>query len=272
MNPQQVAQLVKSEINKAISGLANRSVYRAEVVAVAGSRVNVIMEHASGVHPNILCMSGYQPMVGDQVLILNIGLSGSNFICIGRTNSVGTSGNPIGEIQMTLKSAADSGFILMTGGTFNKADYPRLWEVINANPAYGTVDPGTFTLKDMRQRMPMGKTPTGTGSILGELGGELDHRHGAGLEGASGTETYGFGKGDMRAAIGAQAADANRIGYRATGAGMPNGGNRPAGTYSGTWANASAGRTDWNHFTPVYGYTNANNQAYIAVNFQVRAR
>lgn len=175
MNPQQVAQLVKSEINKAISGLANRSVYRAEVVAVAGSRVNVIMEHAAGVHPNILCMSGYQPVVGDQVLILNIGLSGSNFIVIGRTNPEGVSGAPIGEIQMTLKNGADPGFILMTGGTFTKAAYPKLWDVVNANPGYGTTDSGTFTLKDMRQRMPFGKTASGSFSMIGDVGGATEH-------------------------------------------------------------------------------------------------
>ena len=175
MNPQQIAALVKTEINKAVGNLANRSVYRAQVVAVAGSRVNVIMEHAAGVHPNILCMSGYQPVVGDQVLILNIGLSGSNFIVIGRTNSVGTSGNPVGEIQMTLKVSPDPGFLLMNGGTYNREDYPLMWETVAANGQYGTTALNTFTLTDMSKRVPVGKGASGTLSTLGEVGGAETH-------------------------------------------------------------------------------------------------
>jgi hypothetical protein len=134
---------------------------------------------------------------------------------------------------------------------------------IAANP--GTLFGGTWVAWGSG-RMPIGVDSSNTKiDTPGETGGSFDHRHGAGLIGASGTENYGTGTGDMRAAIGAQASDANRIGYVAAGVDMPNGGNRPSGTYSGTWNNASSGRTDWNHFTPVYGYTNANNPPYIAV-------
>lgn len=272
MNPQQIAALVKSEINKAVSNLATRSIYRAEVVAVAGNRCNVIMEHATGVHPNLLCMSGYQPMVGDQVLILNIGLSGSNFVVIGRTNVEGVSGAPIGELQMTLKNGADPGFILMTGGTFTKADYPKLWDVVASNPAYGTYDSGTFTLADMRQRMPLGKSSSGTGSTLGETGGHIDHRHGSRSDSATGSVSLGFGSSDMRAAIGATDSNPSRLGYITLSSSMPDGGSRPGYGYSVQGSSSSGSGSEWNHFTGVYGYTNQNNPPYIAVNYQVRAR
>lgn len=178
----------------------------------------------------------------------------------------------VGDIITTLNTAPQSGRLFMAGGTYNKVDYPLLYDHIVNNAAYGTTTSTTFTLKDMRQRFPIGLSASGTGSTLGGTGGNIDHRHGMGLNGAAGgTETYGFGNGDTRAAVGASASDASRIGYTGVSADMPNGGSRPAQTYSGTWANSSSGRTDWNHFTPVFGFTNANNPPYIAVNFEVIA-
>ena len=256
MNPQQVAQLVKSEINKAISGLANRSVYRAEVVAVAGSRVNVIMEHASGVHPNILCMSGYQPMVGDQVLILNIGLSGSNFICIGRTNSVGTSGNPIGEIQMTLKASPDFGFLLMAGGTYNRVDYPLMWETVAANGQYGTTAQHTFTLTDMSKRIPVAKGASGDLSTLGEIGGTETHTHVLGNNAA--------------AQIGSKLGEADTLSFRDRDVGVMNGSIYTL--RAANIGNASSGQRS--HNTALTGSTDSSTHMprYKILNFQVRAR
>lgn len=134
--------------------------------------------------------------------------------------------------------------------------------ITSTNP--GSTFGGTWTAWGTG-RMPIG-VDSGNTSIdaAEETGGTFDHRHGAGLEGASGTETYGSGTGDMRAAVGASSSDASRISYKAVSASMPNGGTRPNTTY-GIGGTGYGPTSSWNHFTPVYGYTNANNPPYIAV-------
>ena len=247
MNPQQVAAIVKAEINKAKAQVANGTFYRGIVAAISvdGRKVNVYVEGSENVHPNILCMSGYQPNIGDQVIILNIGLTGSNFLCIGRTNIEGTSGNPIGEIQMTLKATADPGFLLMNGGTYNKSDYPAMHAMVTANLAYGTVTSTTFTLTNMADRVPVGKNTAGTFASLGATGG---------------AETHTLTLGQM---------PAHTHAYYTNTAG-------PNGWVSGYGAVRSGGLgySAWSERTDSQGNSQAHNnlQPYKVVNFQVRAR
>ena len=205
---------------------------------------------------------------GTSAKSIGTGWIGSNAVYVEQTAAVG-------DIIMTLNASPQTGRLFMAGGTYTKANYPLLYDHVVNNPGYGTytttAGSESFTLKDMRQRFPIGVASSGTGSSLGGTGGQIDHRHGAGDSLNGSATNSGFGGGDMRAAIGASASDANRIGYTAHGAIMPDGGTRPNQTYSGTWANASSGRGDWNHFTPVFGYTTQNNPPFIAVNFEVIA-
>ena len=78
----------------------------------------------------------------------------------------------IGDIVMTLNAAPASGRLFMNGGTHNKADYPLLYDHVSRNSAYGVVTTTTFTLADMRTRMPVG---SGASYILGSTGGEEKH-------------------------------------------------------------------------------------------------
>lgn len=78
----------------------------------------------------------------------------------------------VGDIVMTLNSAPGLGRLFMDGGTYNKSDYPLLYEHFKNNSTYGVVTSTTFTLADMRTRMPVG---VGGGYILGSIGGEEEH-------------------------------------------------------------------------------------------------
>lgn len=77
----------------------------------------------------------------------------------------------VGDIIQTLNSTAQSGRIFMDGGTYNKADYPLLYDHVVNNAGYGTTTSTTFTLRDMRGRVPVGKAASGTFNTLAATGG-----------------------------------------------------------------------------------------------------
>lgn len=77
----------------------------------------------------------------------------------------------IGDIITTMNATPRLGRLFMAGGTFNKADYPLMWQHVVDNPAYGTTTTTTFTLKDMSGRVQAGKSTSGTFSTLGAVMG-----------------------------------------------------------------------------------------------------
>lgn len=92
------------------------------------------------------------------------------------TNGVYAEATPcVGDIVMSLRATAPLGRLFMDGRTYNKADYPLLYQHVVDNPAYGTtggsVGSETFTLADMRERMPFGKSPNSPFTTLGVTGG-----------------------------------------------------------------------------------------------------
>jgi microcystin-dependent protein len=68
---------------------------------------------------------------------------------------------PVGTVSMFAGAAAPTGWLLCQGQTVNYADYPLLAAVFG-------VSGGTFTLPDLRQRVPVG---SGTGYTLRGSGG-----------------------------------------------------------------------------------------------------
>lgn len=107
-----------------------------------------------------------------------------------------------GDMKMTLASSAPTDWLLMNGGTIGDASssgtaranadtvdlFTFLWNnLANAQAAVsggrGASAAADFaahkriTLPDMRQRFPIGKAASGTGSILGDVGGDIDHVH-----------------------------------------------------------------------------------------------
>lgn len=83
---------------------------------------------------------------------------------------------PIGSIIPYAGAAAPTGWLLCDGTAVSRATYASLYAVITTT--YGVGDGATtFNLPDLRQRFPLGKAASGTGSTLGSTGGAIDHTH-----------------------------------------------------------------------------------------------
>lgn len=87
----------------------------------------------------------------------------------------------VGDIFMSMRATPADGRVFMDGGTYNKADWPLLYKLVQDNTAYGTTGGGagteTFTLADFRERMPFGKSQNSPFTTLGAAGGSNTHTH-----------------------------------------------------------------------------------------------
>lgn len=73
-------------------------------------------------------------------------------------------------------AAAPSGYLLCDGSAVSRTTYAGLFAILSTT--YGAGDGSTtFNVPDLRQRFPMGKAVSGTGSTLGGTGGAIDHTH-----------------------------------------------------------------------------------------------
>lgn len=83
---------------------------------------------------------------------------------------------PSGVILAYGGSSAPSGYLLCDGSAVSRAGQAALFAAIGTT--YGAGDGSTtFNLPDLRQRFPLGKAASGTGSTLGASGGAIDHVH-----------------------------------------------------------------------------------------------
>lgn len=83
---------------------------------------------------------------------------------------------PAGSISMYGAATAPAGWLLCDGSAVSRTTYARLFAKISTT--FGVGDGATtFNLPDMRQRFPIGKAASGTGSTLGGTGGNIDHTH-----------------------------------------------------------------------------------------------
>ncbi len=93
----------------------------------------------------------------------------------------------VGDIFMSLRATPSVGRLFMDGGTYNKSDYPLMYKLVQDNAAYGTTGGSsgseTFTLADMRERMPFGKSSNSPFTTLGDIGGSRTHTHQVPLQG-----------------------------------------------------------------------------------------
>ena len=86
-------------------------------------------------------------------------------------------GSPVGSIFMWGgNSNIPTGHLLCDGASLLRTGtYADLFAAIGTN--FGAVDGTHFSLPDFRQRFPLGKAVSGTGSVLGATGGTIDHVH-----------------------------------------------------------------------------------------------
>jgi microcystin-dependent protein len=83
---------------------------------------------------------------------------------------------PPGLIKMYGGSSAPRGHLMCDGTAYSRTTYADLFAIIGTS--YGAGDGSTtFNVPDYRQRFPLGKAASGTGSTLGGTGGTIDHGH-----------------------------------------------------------------------------------------------
>lgn len=87
---------------------------------------------------------------------------------------------PSGVIMAFGGDTAPSGYLMCNGAAVSRTTYAALFAVIREK--YGVGDRSTtFNLPDLRQKFPLGKADSGTGSTLGEAGGLIDTTQGHAL-------------------------------------------------------------------------------------------
>ncbi len=83
---------------------------------------------------------------------------------------------PVGSIAMFGGASAPNGWLLCQGQSVLRADYPRLFAILGTT--FGSADGTHFTLPDLQDKFPMGKSGT---KALGSTGGaatqDLSHVH-----------------------------------------------------------------------------------------------
>jgi len=83
---------------------------------------------------------------------------------------------PVGSIVPYSGASAPSGWLMCDGSAVSRSTYATLFDVIGTT--YGAGDASTtFNVPNLRQRFPLGKAASGTGSTLGSTGGAIDHTH-----------------------------------------------------------------------------------------------
>lgn len=101
------------------------------------------------------------------------GLSGSY---LDLTNKPTINSVPSGSLHPYAGASAPTGYFLCDGSAVSRTTYSDLFTVIGTT--YGPGDGSTtFNIPDLRQRFPLGKSSSGTGSTLGGTGGSIDHVH-----------------------------------------------------------------------------------------------
>jgi len=86
MNASQIAELIKREIDRRFDQIDTKTYYRGVITAVSSNKASVQIEGLATPFPDILSLGNYRPKVGDRVLVLSIGKTGTNFVILGPIN------------------------------------------------------------------------------------------------------------------------------------------------------------------------------------------
>lgn len=84
---------------------------------------------------------------------------------------------PPGTISMYAGSAAPTGWMICDGSVVSSGSFSALATAIGSSYNTGGEGAGNFRIPNLKQRFPLGKSATGTGSTLGGAGGSIDHTH-----------------------------------------------------------------------------------------------
>ena len=142
-------------------------------------------------------------------------------------------------------TAPSGGWLLCDGSAVSRTTYAALFAAIGTT--FGIGDGSTtFNLPDTRGRFTLGKAASGTGSALGETGGEIDHDHGPGTYTS---QNHQHGPGSYSVSVPQGCAGGAPGGY---------GGSASSVAVSGSSSSAGA--------AAITGLSDTNNPPYIAFN------
>jgi microcystin-dependent protein len=83
---------------------------------------------------------------------------------------------PAGALLMYGGASAPTGYLICDGSAISRTTFAALFTAIGTT--WGGGDGSTtFNIPDLRQRFPLGKAAAGTGAVLAEVGGTIDHVH-----------------------------------------------------------------------------------------------
>lgn len=100
----------------------------------------------------------------------------SNFLTSEVDGSVTNELEAVGIVEFYTGTTAPTGYLMCDGAAVSRTTYSTLFAVCSTT--YGSGDGSTtFNLPDLRQRFPLTKAASGTGSTLGATGGQIDHVH-----------------------------------------------------------------------------------------------
>ncbi len=116
---------------------------------------------------------------------------GAGSISIAAASAADTT--PVGIVSMWMgTSVPTADYEFLIGQDISRTTYAALWAIMGSpNTGNGST---TFTLPDMRQKFPIGKAASGTGSTLLGTGGNIDHTHSA-ASGGSHTHSLSLSTG-----------------------------------------------------------------------------
>lgn len=83
---------------------------------------------------------------------------------------------PAGIIKQFAGTAAPRGHLLCDGSAVSRTTYAELFATIGTTYGVGNGST-TFNLPNLKGRFPLGKSDSGTGSVLAATGGAIDHTH-----------------------------------------------------------------------------------------------
>jgi hypothetical protein len=150
MDPKKIAEIINQSVKDASYEIANKTFYRAIVTAIKGTLVQVTVEGGSGDIPNVPCMYSYKPAVGDKVLMLSIGLTGTNFLVI---DKIADSNQVINLITNPSFETNTDGWTVSLGGGGRTASFPPqgTWAYYLQNIGGGRADYSTGNLISGKQ-------------------------------------------------------------------------------------------------------------------------
>ncbi len=115
MNPQQIAEVISKEIDARLGGMVDSAYLRGVITAVDGATCSVKIEGATTAMVGIPTIGSYKAIVDDQVLVINIGRTGANFVVIGGTQ---------GALNSIVRNEVPSGTVNSSNKVFTLANNP----------------------------------------------------------------------------------------------------------------------------------------------------